>query len=62
MKYGLKGTVNMKLQEGEMVELTEVLYVYQSVKNLLSVSRLVSKGSTMGATEEKIPSIKTDPT
>ena len=37
-----------------MVNLTEVLYVPQSVKNLLSVSRLVSKGVTMGDTQDKM--------
>ena len=32
MKYELKGSVNMKLQYGKMVKLTEVLYVPQAVK------------------------------
>ena len=54
MKCELKGSVNMKIQGGETVELSEVLYVHQAVKNLLSVSRLVSKAATMGATQEKI--------
>ena len=50
MKWKLKGSVNMKMQGGETVNLEKVLYVPKSVKKLLSVSRIVSKGSTMGAT------------
>ena len=41
MKCELKGSVNMKLKYGQMVKLTRVLYVYQAVKKLLSVSRIV---------------------
>ena len=44
----------MKLQDGQTVKLTKVLYVPQAVKNILSVSRLVLKGSTMGDTQYKI--------
>ena len=51
MKCGLKGSVKMKPQDGQTVKLTEVLHVPQAVKNVLSVSRLVSKGVTMGATQ-----------
>ena len=54
MKCRLKGSVKMKLQDGKTVKLTKVLYVPQSVKNLLIVSRLVSKGSTMGGTWDKM--------
>ena len=43
MKCELKGSVNMKLKGDEMFKLTEVLYITQAVKNILSVSRLVSK-------------------
>ena len=54
MKCKLKVSVNMKLQDGKMVKLTEVLYVPQDVKNSLSISRLISKGVTMGATQDKM--------
>ena len=37
-----------------MVNWTEVIYVPQPVKNILSVPRLEYKGSTMGDTKEKI--------
>ena len=53
MKCELKGKVNMKLQVGKMIMLTEVLYIPQSVKNILSVSRLVQKESAMGDTKDK---------
>ena len=43
MKCELKGSVHVKLKGGETVNLTEVLYIPQSVKNLWSVSRLASK-------------------
>ena len=46
--------VNMKLRGGEMVKLTNVLYIPQAVKNLLSIVRLISKGSTMRATKDKM--------
>ena len=54
MKCELKGSVNMKLQYGKTAKLTEVVYVTQALKNQLSVSRLVSKGAKMGATQEKM--------
>ena len=53
MKCELKGSVKMKLQYGITVKLTKVLYVPQAVKKLLRLSRLVSKGSAMGATQDK---------
>ena len=37
MKCELKSYVKMNLQDGQTVELNEVLYVHQAVKNLLSV-------------------------
>ena len=37
-----------------MVNLNEFLYVPQYVKNLFSISRLVSNGSTMEANQDKI--------
>ena len=43
----------MKLQDGQTVKLTIVQYVLQAVKILLNVSRLVSKGAMMGATQDK---------
>ena len=43
----------MKVQDGQTVKLTEVLYMTQAVKNILSVSKLVLKGATMAATQEK---------
>ena len=54
LKCDLKFTVNMKLQVGETVKSSEVLYVSQAVKNILSVSRIISKGATMGYTKDKI--------
>ena len=54
MNCELKVSVNMKLQYGQTVKLTEVLYVPQSVKILFNVSRLVSKGATMGDTQYKM--------
>ena len=53
MKCELKGTVNMNLQGGETVKLTEVLYVPQAVKNILSISEHIPKGPTMGYNKEK---------
>ena len=47
MKCDLKGSVNMNFQDKQMVNLTKVLYILQAVKNLLSVSRLVSKVATV---------------
>ena len=43
----------MKFQDGQTVKLTKVLYIPQAVKNMLSVSRLVTKGSKMGSPEDK---------
>ena len=54
IKCEIKGSVNMKLQYGQTVKITEVLYVPQAVKNLLRISSIVSKGTTMGATQDKI--------
>ena len=54
MKCELKVSANMKIQVGQTVKLTQVQYVPQAVKNKLSISRLVSKGATMGATWDKI--------
>ena len=50
MKCDLKGSVNMNIHGWETVKLTKFLYVTQEVNNILSVSRLVSKGATIGAT------------
>ena len=36
------------------MKLIEVLYVPQALNNLLSVSRILSKGATMGATQDKM--------
>ena len=60
MKCELKGSVNMKIKYGQTVKLTEVLYVPQAVKNLLSVPMLFSKGATVGDTQEKIPPRRTE--
>ena len=54
MNCELKGSVNMKFQDGKTVNLTEVLYIPQYVKKLLIVSRLVSKVSTRGTTQYKM--------
>ena len=53
MKCELKGTVNMKLQGGETVKLTDILYVPQAVKIFLRISMLVSKGSITGDTKDR---------
>ena len=36
------------------MKLTEVLYAPQALEKLLSISRLIQKGATMGATQEKM--------
>ena len=54
MKCDLKGSVNMKLQDGNTVKLTKVRYVPQAMKKLLSLSGLISKGATMESTQEKM--------
>ena len=54
MQCELKGSVKMKLHDGQTVKLTEVLYVSQAVKNILSVSRLVLNGDTMRGTQRKM--------
>ena len=59
-KCKLKGSVNMQLKYGQTVKLTKVLYTPQALKNLLSVSRLVSKGATMGSTQGKISPRRTE--
>ena len=53
MKCELKVSVNMNLQDGQTVKLTKVMYATQSVRNLLSASRLISKGAAMGANQDK---------
>ena len=55
MKCNLKGSVNRKMQVKENVKLTNVMYIPQSVKNLLSVSRLISKVTTIGDNQENLP-------
>ena len=54
MKCKLKGSVNVKLKDVKTVKLTEFLYIPQAVKNRLSVSRIVSKGAMVGATQDKM--------
>ena len=54
MKSELKSSVNMNLKDGQTANLTKVLYVPKAVKNILSISRLISKGITMGATQDRI--------
>ena len=44
----------MKLQDGLIVKLTEGMYVIQAVKNLLIVSRLLAKDTTVGDTRDKM--------
>ena len=53
-KCKLKNSVNMKLKDGQTVKLNKVLYMPQYMKNILSISRLVSKGTTMGDTRDKM--------
>ena len=54
MKCKLKAPVNINPKVGEMVNLTKFIYVTQGVNNILIVSWLVSKGATMGATQDKM--------
>ena len=54
MKCKLKGLVNMNTKCGETVNITEVLYILQVANKLLSVSRLISKGDTMGDIQGKL--------
>ena len=54
IKCEIKGEVNIKLQGGSTVKLNDILYSPQSVKNIMSVSKLIWKGSTMGATKYKV--------
>ena len=51
MKCELRSSVNMKLQDVKTAKLTKVLNVPQAV-NFFNVSRIVSKGATMGATKD----------
>ena len=51
MKCDLKGMVNMKLQEGEMVKLNDNFYIHQEFNNIMSVLRLISEGAKMGGTK-----------
>ena len=53
MKCELKITVNIKLKGGEKLKLDNVLYIPQAVKNILSVSRIVANGATMGLHKTK---------
>ena len=52
--HELKVSVKMKIQDGQTVKLTEVLYMPQAVRILLRVSRLVLKSPTTGAIQDKI--------
>ena len=54
LKCELKVSVNMKLQDVQTVKLAKLLYLPQSMKNLLRVSRLVSKGTNMGSTQDEM--------
>ena len=58
MKCELKVTANIKLQVGETFKFTEVLYVPQAVKNILSILRFVSNVSTTGDTKDKMTTKK----
>ena len=44
----------MKPQVGETFKFNDVLYIPQSVKNLLNVSRIVAKGADMEDTKDKM--------
>ena len=54
MKCEIKDLVNMNMKVRETVKPPEVLCVTKSVNNVLSVSSIVSKESTMGATQDKM--------
>ena len=43
----------MKIQGGEIVNLTKVLYVPQVIKKFLIVSSFISKGATIGDDQDK---------
>ena len=54
LKCEIKVLVNVKMKGVETVKFAKVLYVPQAVKKFLSVSRIVTKGATTGATQEKM--------
>ena len=58
MKCELKGAVNMKPQGGKTVKFTDVLYVTQGVKNILS-GGLYRKEQQWGLLKTKRPPGKT---
>ena len=43
----------MKLKGVETFKLNEIIHVPQAVKNIMSILRLISKGSTMGKNKDK---------
>ena len=53
IKCELKVTVNMKLQGGEAAKMTKVLCIRQAIKNILSISRLISKRAILRTTKDK---------
>ena len=54
MKCDTQVTVIIHLQGRKTFKLTEVLYLPQEVKNILSISRLISKGAMVGDTKNKM--------
>ena len=54
MKCEIKSFIIMNVKYGQAVKRTKALYVPQAVKYIYIISRLVSKGATMGATKDKI--------
>ena len=44
----------MNMKGRETLNPTKVIYLPQEVKNILSISRLVTEGFTMGATQDKM--------
>ena len=54
MKCELKGSVNMKLKNIETVKLNQSPVHTPSIENLLSTSRLVSKGAMIMDNQDKM--------
>ena len=54
MKFDIKGMADIKIQKGGTVKFNGILYVPQSIKNLLRVSRITVKRAPMGSTKYKV--------
>ena len=54
VKAKKKGTVTIKTEQGTLLQMSNVLYVPNFEKNLLSVAKLTSNGATVSADSEKM--------